>query len=207
MRDLIFLVADKNIECGVRGLLSRPEALGVRSIDAQIVVHVRRDPGCVHEAHDFLRPFVNEYRHALVMFDLQGSGREALRRHGLGDEVRRRLAASGWDDPADVIVLDPELEVWVFSTSLHVERCLGWHETRGSLRGWLRGQNLWPEGRVKPEKPRETLERVLQHLSRPRSSSLYECLGRRVSVRGCTDPAFVKFTSTLSIWFPADQAR
>lgn len=206
LRDLILLVADKNMEYGVRGLLSRPKALGVRSIDAQIIVHVRRDPGCVHEAHDFLRPFIKEYRHALVMFDREGSGREAVPGDSLEEEVRRRLAASGWDTRGDVIVLDPELEIWVFTGSPHVERCLGWQGTPGTLRGWLRQQNLWPEGRAKPEKPRETLERVLRRLNRPRSSSLYECLGRRVGLRGCTDPAFVKFTRTLSIWFPASKA-
>jgi len=31
-KDLIVLVADKNMEFGLRGLLSRPEALGIRKL-------------------------------------------------------------------------------------------------------------------------------------------------------------------------------
>ena len=204
MRDLVFLVADKNMEYGVRGLLGRPRALGVRQIDADVLVHVRRDPGCFHEAHDFLRGFVTEYRHALVMFDRQGSGRENVPPDLVRGEVRVRLAASGWDDRAEVILLDPELEVWVFSPSPNVERCLGWDQGRGSLRNWLRGQNLWPEGQLKPDDPREAVERALRFVSRPRSSSVYECLARRVSLLRCMDPAFTTLTETLSRWFPPD---
>ena len=61
MNDLAVLVADKNTEAA---LLARPQALGIRPITAKIFVHPRRDPGCVNEAHLFLRPFVQEYRHA-----------------------------------------------------------------------------------------------------------------------------------------------
>jgi len=36
-RDIIVLVADSNMEAAVCGLLSRHEALGIRTIDAQIL--------------------------------------------------------------------------------------------------------------------------------------------------------------------------
>jgi len=199
-------VADKNMEFGVRGLLSRPKALRVKEIDAEILVHPRRDPGCVHGAHDLLRPFANDYEHALVMFDRHGSGREAQSPDVLRGEVRGRLAAAGWGNRAEVILLDPELEVWVFSPSPHVEGCLGWNQGRGSLRGWARKQNLWPDGQQKPGDPRGTLDRILRHLGRPRSSALYKCIARRVSLQRCSDPAFATLSGTLSRWFPADQS-
>jgi hypothetical protein len=44
--DLVLLVADKNIEHGLRGLLSRPQALGIRSVTSKTYVHPQRDPGC-----------------------------------------------------------------------------------------------------------------------------------------------------------------
>jgi len=38
-KDLVVLVADKNIEFAVKGLLSRPRALGVRPITSDFFVH------------------------------------------------------------------------------------------------------------------------------------------------------------------------
>ena len=63
MNDLAVLVADKNTEAALAALEAL-RALGIRPITAKIFVHPRRDPGCVNEAHLFLRPFVQEYRHA-----------------------------------------------------------------------------------------------------------------------------------------------
>jgi len=187
-KGLVLLVADKNMDYGVRGLLSRPQALGIHPVQAEIYIHPRRDPGCAREAHAFLRPFVGDYRHAIVMFDRSGSGQEGLSAHALSDEVRGRLAANGWDDRAEVIVLDPELEVWVFASSPHVERCLGWR-SRVRLRRWLERQNLWAPDQAKPESPREALEKALFEAKQPRSSSIYQCLAQRVSIRGCVDPS------------------
>ncbi len=120
--DLIVLVADKNMDDGLRGLLTRPKALGIREIEARIFVHPRRDPACVRESDAFLRPFAGRYSRALVMLDRHGSGREALSAETLATEVRGRVALSGWDDRVEVIVLDPELETWVFASSPQVER-------------------------------------------------------------------------------------
>lgn len=205
-KDLILLVADKNMDYGMRGLLSRPEALGIRRVETQIYVHPRHDPGCVREAHAVLRPFIRDYKHALVMFDRCGSGREGLPAAALSEEVRGRLATNGWEDRAEVIVLDPELEVWVFAASPHVERCLGWR-SRARLQRWLELQGLWDPGQPKPVNPREALERALFEMKRPRSSSLYQRLGQRVGVRGCVDPAFRKFRYTLAGWFPPEEPR
>jgi hypothetical protein len=201
--DLVVLTADKNIHYGLRGLLARPQAIGVRPIGADFLVHPRRDPGCVGEGHDLLRPLAARYKHAVVVFDLDGSGREADGRVRLETEVQGRLAASGWDDRAEAVVIAPELEAWVFSPSPQVETCLGWRRARGPLRGWLEGQGAWAAGQAKPGQPREALERALRAVNRPRSSALYECLGRRVGVTRCEDAAFRKLLQTLRAWFPA----
>ena len=44
-KDLIILVADKNMEFAVRGILTRLEALGIRDITYDLYVHPERDPG------------------------------------------------------------------------------------------------------------------------------------------------------------------
>jgi len=201
-RDLVLLVPDRNIEYGLRGLLGRPQAIGTRRIDFQTYIHPRRDPACARDSASFLRPFIRDFRHALVVFDFEGSGRTNVSSGELAEEVRAGLAANGWDERAAVTVIDPEVETWVFSPSPNVEACLGWPRNRGRVRRWLEKNGLWSEVDPKPRRPREALDRVLREISRPRSSTIYECLGKRVSVRQCIDPAFGRMLATLAAWFP-----
>jgi hypothetical protein len=109
--DLVVLVPDKSIEAAILGILSRPEALGIRSVESKVFVHPDRDPGCLLRAHEFLRSMTARFAYGLVLFDRDGCGREGQDREALEEEVTRKLAAAGWDDRAAVIVIDPELEV------------------------------------------------------------------------------------------------
>jgi len=199
--DLVVLVPDKNFEFGIRGLLSRPASLGIRQVQYNIVVHPKRDPGCVKTPHELLRLYCRDHQHAVLMFDKEGSGQENTPTQQLVADLQGRLAANGWGARAEVIVLEPELEIWVFSPSIYVQRCLGWKKA-GRLRDWLESQGLWVPGHPKPARPKEAVERVLLDLRRPRSSSLYECLGRSVSTNDCQDAAFHRFLQTLADWFP-----
>lgn len=201
MKDLIVLVADKNMDFGLRGILGRPEALCISPFSFDIYVHVRRDPGCRRESQDFLRPFLKEYRYSIVLFDHHGSGAESTSPKILANEVRGRLRSNGWDTRTEVIVLDPELEIWVFSPSPQVERCLGWGKS-GIVRQWLEREGLWDSNEPKPQDPREALQRVLGYLRRPRSSDIYYCLGKRVNFQHCSDLAFLKLQTILRNWFP-----
>ena len=200
--DLVVLVADKNMEAGVRGLLSRWQALGLREVRHEVHVHVERDPGCFHRGHDFLRPMAGRYAHSLILFDREGSGQEQQTRESLEKLVTRQLASAGWGDRAKAIVIDPELEVWVWSDSPHVARLLGWEGGRPNLRRWLADERMWLKGRNKPEDPKRAVERALRRARKPRSSALFRGLAENVSLRSCTDPAFLKFRQTLAEWFP-----
>jgi hypothetical protein len=158
--DLVLLVADKNIEHGLRGLLSRPQALGIRSVTSRTYVHPQRDPGCAQKSHEFLRQFSADYDRALVVFDHHGCGRENRVPTQLEHDVRDLLWANGWDGRAQAIVIEPELEAWVFATSPLVERCLAWPGAE-PLRQWLQNKGLWSQGREKPADPKAALETVL----------------------------------------------
>jgi hypothetical protein len=206
-KDLIVLTADKNTEYGIRGLLSRPASFGIRPIQLDIFVHSHHDPGCAREAQDFLRPFLRHYHRALVIFDRVGSGREMVGREVLSEEVRGRLAATGWGDRAEVIVLDPEIEVWVFAPSPKVELCLGWSGGRRPLRRWLESHGLWEANQAKPGDPKAALERTLAEMRKPRSSAIYKHLGEQVGFRGCTDRSFLKLRDVLAKWFPPGGAK
>jgi len=200
-RDLVVLVPDKNMESAVAQLLRRPKALGIRPITFDIFVHIGRDPGCYGKAHDFLRPLAGQYEYALVMFDHHGSGHEEVAVTELAAQVRHRLEQSGWTDRAAVVILDPELEVWVWSDSPEVDHCLGWSGQTQSLRDWLRERGHWSPNAPKPSDPKAAVEEALRAVRKPRSSAIYAELAQRVSVRRCVDPSFEHFGQVLRGWF------
>jgi len=56
-KDLVVLVADKNMEAAVTGILANRNRLGTRKISFNDpYVHAKRDPGVYRSAHEFLRP-------------------------------------------------------------------------------------------------------------------------------------------------------
>lgn len=203
MKDIVILVADKNTEFAVKGLLTRGPSLGIGKIAADIFVHPHRDPGCLLESHIFLRGYASRYSRALVIFDHDGCGQEAQTRTELEQQVEVSLMTTGW--PAGsvaAVVSHPELEVWVWSTSPHVDEAIGWPAS--TLRPWLKEQGLLNELNAKPDDPKGTLERALQEKKTPRSSSLYQSIASKVSLDGCTDPAFQKLRLTLTKWFSSN---
>lgn len=202
--DLVILVSDKNMEWAVRGLLSRSNALGIRPINSTIYVHPERDPGCLRNGHTFLRSMSSRFAHAIVMFDHMGSGREQETRELLEREVVEHMAKAGWADRATSVILSPELEVWIWSDSPEVDRCLGWSRKQPDLRTWLRDQEIWSIQEPKPKDPKAATESALQKVRKPRSSSLYKQLAESVSFQRCTDPAFMKLLQTLRLWFPRE---
>lgn len=201
-RDLLVLVADKNMEYTLRGLLSRPHALGTRALHCDFLVHPERDPGCRLRAHELLRAFHGKYAHALVVFDRQGCGSEQASREELEQSVESDLRTTGWGTRATAIVLDPELEVWVWSDSPHVAAALGWSGGAPALRAWLEASGLLRPAQTKPDEPKEAVDRVLQYVPKPRSSAMYRQLAESVSFERCADRGFAKLRAALQSWFP-----
>jgi len=201
-RDLILLVADGNMQSAVKGLLARPEALGIRPVDFTVVPHPERDPGVFHRGPEFLDPFRHRYRHALVMLDREGSGQEGLARAAMEKRLEERLAADWEPDRSAAVVLDPELEAWWWSDSPHVATVLGWKSRNPDLRSWLIDEGYLEEGETKPARPKEAVEKALRVARKPRSSALYRQLASKVSLRRCQDLAFGRFCDILRGWFP-----
>ncbi len=201
MKDLVVLVADGQMEFTVKGLLTRGRSLRFRDVSFDIWVHPAKDPGCLRRGHEFLRFFTRQYSHALVMHDREGCGRDRDSRETLESEIESRLAASGWQDRAAAVVIDPELEVWVWSDSPEVTTILGWTGRQPTLSQWLEQQGHCALGQGKPQKPKKAVDDALQLSGKRRSSSIFRQLAERVSVRRCIDPAFLKFTALLQQWF------
>jgi hypothetical protein len=203
--DLIALVPGKDDREGLSGILSRRQSLGIRAIASEILVHTRRDPGCFREAPEILQTYQTRARQALVMFDHEGSGQEERALEEVQDDLRGRLSRSGWEERAEVVVIRPELEVWVWSDSPIVEKVLGWSGRTPGLRDWLRARDFWPEGAQKPPRPKECLREALRAVRRPLSSAIFRGLAERVSLERCRDPSFVRLTEILEAWFPVER--
>jgi hypothetical protein len=200
VNDLVVLAADRNIEFAMRGILERHQAIGIRGIRFDIYVHPERDPGCRHHGAEFLRPFQRRHHHALVVFDREGSGKQR-RREEIEAELDAQLGTSGWGERAAAIVIDPEVEQWVWSQSPAVEEVLGWAGRDPSLGAWLRQERWWHAGAPKPHRPKEAMQAALRMVGKPRSSSQYRALASKVTLQRCQDPAFLALLEVLRRWF------
>jgi len=119
----------------------------------------------------------------------------------LETQVEQSLGTCGWAARAAAIVIDPELEAWVWSDSPHVDRILGWERKSPDLREWLRSRGLLEQDATKPRCPKKAMAAAIWRTRKARSSSLYAQLADRVSLDRCSDPAFLKLKSKLKEWF------
>ena len=69
MKDLVCVVADKQIKATIEALLQRPGALGIRDVEAEVLLHPNHDPGCYDSPTDILRGYRQDAEHALIVLD------------------------------------------------------------------------------------------------------------------------------------------
>ena len=138
MKDLIVLAADKEMKYAVKGILARTKSLAIRNVTFDIDAY----PGPGHDGAvratgpEILATKKRDYNHALLMLDWDGSGSDARDAVGLERELEQRLALL-WGDRAKAIVIDPELETWIWGSDNTLIQLLGWKVTKG-IRPWLR---------------------------------------------------------------------
>lgn len=200
---LSILVADKDTEQVICGLLeARCGDLGIERPRYVVRVHPGRDPGCRRQCPDFLRIDLNKFRHALVIFDWEGSGAERTDPADLETEIEERLRKNGWLDRAAVIVIRPEVEAWVWSNAPELPGLLGWNRTDLTLFDWLTGEGYAVREHRKMVRPKEALRSTLRQLNKPVSSALFNRLARKLPIDPCIASAFQKLQKILRDWFP-----
>ena len=181
---LIVLAADKHIAVSLEVLIGQRRAdLGIRPISFDVRRHPESDPGCRTKAVEFLRPLINQYRWALVVFDHQGCGSKAPREE-IQQEVEFGLERNGWQGRSKAIVIAPELESWVWSPTGDVARALGWGRDFDQLRAWLEDTGLWPGRKSKPTDPKEATRRARPAGGRSRGSGEFGQSGPWVDGHG-----------------------
>lgn len=212
MRDCIFLLADANMRAAFEGFFSRSGfhkrlGCGAFEFDPRQDIKVAagdNDPGLYTRGHELLRPFQSSHHRAVVVLDAkwEGSpGAEAIKQH-----LTEQIQSTGWKNGTfQVIVIDPELENWIWQQNDHVARGLGF-ENSSALMAEADIQRAWPDGASKPTQPKETLESVLKKKRIPRSSAIYKKITSQVSIRRCRDGAFQELVEALRDWFPDEGA-
>ena len=109
----------------------------------------------------------------------------------------------GGPDRIAFLVIEPELEAWLFGGSdAHLQNAVSWPRP-DTIREWMQTQGHLQPGQGKPADPKAAIEAVLTQAQIPLSSEIFEAQARRVSLARCQDRAFQKFRSTLQRWFPA----
>lgn len=194
------LVPDLDYEVGIRALLARHQDLQISPITFGLVRHPHRDPGVRTRAHDLLRPLCRGTARALVLLDYQGCGAHSPP-PDLELEIELRLRQNGWEgDRARVVVVDPELEIWLWVRSPLLGQLLGWEA--GALFEWLETEALWPRGSPKPPSPKRAFRSAIHRAGRSPSASMFKTAAERIDFRGCEDRAFLRLLGALRAWFP-----
>jgi hypothetical protein len=198
MPDLVVLVPDKNTEYAVHGALNRPESLGIRAVDFRIVVDPGRDGGVRKRGTQILRLERHQFTHAVLMFDYEGSG-AAMSAANLETELDATLAAH-WGEAAKAIVIEPEMDIWMWGAETHIRDVVGWPAPPG-IREWLVARGFVFGVHGKPERPKEAMDALFREVRVPRSSSHYGALAGRLSLARCQDAAFMRLRAALIRWF------
>lgn len=200
--DLIALVPDADTEWTIRTLLEkRCQSLQIKPVQFKIIRDSMRDNGVFYNAPILLRPYIKQTQHALIIFDYEGSGQEHQKSvQEIETDVEERLQKAGWDvAQICVIVLNPELEIWVWSSSPHVAQVLG--VSFEELQNFKEGLPLAPNG--KPQHPKEAMQVVLRRSKQPFSARIFQELAERVSLN-TSERAFDKLRAVLQQWFPPE---
>lgn len=200
MKDLVLLVADKNAQFALKGALGRPDALGIRPIDFEFRVHPGRDGGARKSGPEVLALERRRFKHALLVLDFEGSGTDLPDANALEAQLDVRLSAH-WKESAKSIVIEPELDVWVWGADNAVEAAIEWPPGK-SVREWLREREFAFEANGKPKRPKEALEAAMRLPDLPRSSALYQAIAEKISLRRCGDEAFIRLRQKLIEWYP-----
>lgn len=215
MRDLVVFVADLTMEKAIETFLTRPDFhrphnLHVRPFDfdprTDLIRIPGNDAGVFTKGHEWVRDFGRGYRHAVLVFDREyGTDADAT---ALRNDLCARVCATGWDlNRFCVVVIDPELEAWIWQRNQRVAAPLKF-ESVADMVAAVRAAGLeWGDGQAKPLRPKEALQAVVRQRGLGWSSAIHRSIIAGVSLVGCQDPAFVELRGALQGWFPAGGAK
>jgi len=203
MLDILLLVADKNMKYALQGVMSRPRAIGIREFSIDIRVHTLRDAGVRVSGVQALSLMKSMATHSLMVLDFEGSGASGSALE-LETQLRMELQKqSNWGKQGDVVVIEPELDIWIWGADNRLCELLEWRE-KGSIRDWLQRKGFGFLESGKPVRPKEAFECVLRQCNQPRSSDLYGEIAKKMGLKRCRDLSFQRLKGILLQWFSVE---
>lgn len=209
MRECMFYVADTNMAEAFKGFLTRSQfnlSLGCGSFQFDPLHDLARaagktDGGLWRHAGGLCKGYLKTHQRLVVCLDRDFGGSPGQAK--IRADIENQLLDVGWQAANfKVLVIDPELEHWIWQNSIHVERALN-HKGGQPLRTMLQASGDWPAGSAKPLDPKGVLERIVRtNLRGNRSSAIYSKITSKVSVGGCQDGEFIALRQQLQAWFP-----
>ncbi|WP_438268060.1 methylation-associated defense system protein MAD4 [Kitasatospora purpeofusca] len=198
----MFLVADGGMKEVLAGYLGRSHAhrgLGCAVFDfdpeQDVTIAPGRDSDVYRRHSGILTLYQATHRRAVVMVDEQWEGSPGA--PAIAEHIERGIAKE-WAEYA-VIVLQPELEAWLWQDNPNVAKAL---RCPADFREILAKSKHWPEGMTKPADPKGALEHLKRHHRADQSNAAFRRLASAISVKGCIDPAFHTLRKALCTWFP-----
>jgi len=211
LRSLGFLVADKNMQACLRGFFERDRwdlALGCgrfefnTEIPGDIYVAAgEHDPGLYSHGTELLSAFERRYEHFVVMMDAQWDGSPGA--DAIRNRMREHLTQAGWaTDDCHAVVLEPEVDLWLWTGTDHTAKAMGW-DSWSDLQTGLIGNGFLSPGQTKPQRPKEAAEWALRAKGKPRTSGVYHRISSVASLtRHACEPSLLELMETLRRWFP-----
>ncbi len=210
-RDCMFFVADLNMLEAFKGFLCRDQfhqSIGCGTFAFDPAQDIRHAGGVYDNLHtqagELVQGFQTTHKRIVVAQDcaFEGTPGQARIEANLGNQ----LAAVGWTrGEFFALAIEPELEQWLWQDSAHVEKALK-HQAPPSLKQTLIAAGHWKEGLAKPADPKAAMEWVVKRNRVIRSGATYSKITSKVSVKTCTDAAFLRLVAQLRTWFPVEAA-
>jgi len=212
LRELVFVVADKAMQQLLEGFFGRDQfhytlGCGPFEFDPRpnrdvFVAAGQHDSGLYARAAELLRPHRATHKRAIVLVDADWAGSPGA------VQVGRRIAAGAahvWDERFfQVIVLDPEVEAWLWQPdSPHLAAALNYRAAK-PYQQVLAEAGYWPADHPKPPRPKEARDYLRRAHRTDPSNAVFKRAAAKISVQGCTDPAFLLLRATLRGWFPSE---
>jgi hypothetical protein len=213
MRDCVFFTADSTMKQALLGFMTRNDRFAHYNLgtapfafdpNEDLFSSATMDPGTYTTGEELMRPFQKTHRHAVLMLDAQWDGSPGAA--AIRTDLSNRILVTGW--PADafkVIVIEPELEAWIWQRNQRLATALKFGSVAEMVKAVHDAKVDWPNGQAKPSRPKEALEAVATRKRKiGYSSALHRAITTTISLAGCRDNAFLELRQTLQRWFPLE---
>jgi hypothetical protein len=213
MRDVIFHLADGNMEKGLKAFFARDDwdfVLGCERFEIDPLsendffrVGGDTDGGIWKHAADNLRPFRAKYEHAVVILDADfapNPGADVLRQ-----DISAAMLRSGW--PTErflVVIIEPELEAWLWAPNLNVAQAFGFGDFE-RLRAALERENVWNRGEAKPHDLKAARNFAAKQGGKKTGGPIFKAVFSTISQAACErceERGFICLRNALQEWFP-----